>query len=279
MMKRLTVSKPFLIALCMAASFAASLSQGQASDSQHSVGAPMAKLMTFPSDGERAFIAKKLARTLYLEKASIVQVGGNTFNGCETANTDKHKQIGETSIPITQYKGIPIVGSPYYPVWVKVKKNNNAVYLDRFISALKVIEQDTPELFSKLTDLMKKHGGYLIIENFCAKNGGLTLGAFAPLPDRKQFVVMISSTMLLMPDLFNDYDIAATLVHEVIGHGTSYYGNGSLSEFPAFAAQAEFAALVGDDKFNDNNNRSLNIKHKMRMSLSNNGQYLDKPDK
>lgn len=266
---------PLLFAVTICALSASSL----ASEAKHNVAPPMAKLMNFPSTGEQAFIAKKLARALYLEKASIVQVGGNTFNGCDTANTDKHKQIGDAAIPITQYKGIPIVGSPYYPVWVKVKKNNNRVYLDRFVSALKVIETDTPALFAKLTQLMKAHGGYLIIENFCAKNGGLTLGAFAPLPDRKQFVVMVSSTMLLMPELFNDYDIAATLVHEVIGHGTSYYGNGSLSEFPAFTAQAEFAALVGDDKFNDNNNRSSNIKHKMRMSLSNAGQYLDKPDK
>lgn len=260
----------FLLGSFSSASFAA--------EQRQHVLSPIAKLINFAQDGQRSSISKDIARSLYLEKASIVQVGGNTFNGCATSKTDQHKQIAAKSVPITQYKGIPIVGSPYYPVWVKVNANNNSIYLDRFIAALKVIETDTPELFARLQTLVKKHGGYLIIGNFCPKNGGLTLGAFAPLPKAKQFVVMVSSTMLLLPDMFNAYDIAATLVHEVIGHGIAYYGNGSLSEFPAFQAQADFAALVGDTKFIDNNNRSSNIKHKMKMSLSNNGQYLDKPD-
>ena len=242
------------------------------------VSPPLSTIINFPADEQRALIAKNLARKLYLEKSTIKQVGGNTFNGCDTANIDKHRQIQDKQIPITQYKGIPIIGSPYYSVWVKVKENNNKMYLDRFISALKVIEKDTPELFSQLTQLMTEKGGYFIVGNFCPKNGGLTLGAFAPLPRRKQFVVMVSSTLLLMEDLFNPYDIAATVVHEAIGHGIAYYKNGSLSEFPAFAAQADFAAAVGDAQFKDVNNRSSNIRHKMKLSLSNVGHYLDKPD-
>lgn len=270
--------KSALFALSFALSASSLTSTSTAAEVTPRVSQTMAKLMTFPSNGQKNYIAKKLARSLYLEKAKITQVGGNTFNGCDAAKTNKHKQISNKSVPITQYKGIPIVGSPYYSVKVKKNSNNNKMYLDRFIGALKVIETDTPELFVRLQNLMTQRGGYLIIENFCPKNGGLTLGAFAPLPKRKQFVVMVSSTMLLLPELFNEYDIAATLVHEVIGHGTSYYGNGSLSEFPAFSAQADFAALVGDDKFIDSNNRSINIKYKMKMSLSSSGTYLDKAD-
>ncbi|PCI41315.1 MAG: hypothetical protein COB46_04130 [Rhodospirillaceae bacterium] len=242
------------------------------------ISPPLSKLIKFQGDEQRAWVDKDLARHLYLEKSTIKQVGGNTFNGCDTANIDKHKQIQNKQIPVTQYKGIPIIASPYYSVWVKVNDNNNKMYLDRFISALKVIENDTPELFLQMRQLMSDKGGYFIVGNFCPKNGGLTLGAFAPLPGRKQFVVMVSSTLLLMEDLFNPYDIAATLVHEAIGHGTAYYEDGSLSEFPAFSAQADFAAIVGDAQFNDVNNRSSNIRHKMKLSLSNAGHYLDKPD-
>lgn len=242
------------------------------------VSPPLSKIISFSGDEQRTLIAKNLARNLYLEKSTIKQVGGNTFNGCETANIDQHKQIHDKRIPVTQYKGVPIIGSPYYSVWVQVNDNNNNKYLNRLISALKVIETDTPELFSQLTQLVAEKGGYFIVGNFCPKNGGLTLGAFAPLPRRKQFVVMVSSTLLLMEDLFNPYDIAATLVHEAIGHGTAFYKDGSLSEFPAFAAQADFAAAVGDAQFRDVNNKSTNIRHKMKLSLSNAGHYLDKPD-
>ena len=239
------------------------------------VVAPLIKLLNFPRDGQKRYIAKKMARILYLEKASIVQVSGNSFDGCASSKTDQFKQIAATSVPILQYKGIPIVRSPYYPAWVKVNSNNNGLYLDRLQGALKVIEDETPKIFSRLQKMFQTHGGYLIIGNFCPKNGGLTMGAFAPLPKAKQFVVMVSSTLLLFPEMFNEYDIAATLVHEAVGHGTAYYNTGSLSEFPAFAAQADFAALVGNDKFIDNNNRSSNIKYKMKMNLSNVGHYLD----
>lgn len=242
------------------------------------VSPPLSNVITFSDDEHISLIAKNLARNLYLETSTIKQVGGNTFNGCDVANIDKHRQIKDQLIPVTQYKGIPIIGSPYYPVWVKVNENNNKIYLDRFVGALKVIETDTPDLFSKLRRLMSEKGGYFIVGNFCPKNGGLTLGAFAPLPTRNQFVVMVSSTLLLMDDLFNTYDIAATLVHEAIGHGFAYYEKGSLSEFPAFTAQADFAARVGDHQFKDINNKSSNIRYKMKLILSNAGHYLDKPD-
>jgi|GEM_PF-6804333 len=54
-------------------------------------------------------IAKKPARALYLETSTISQVGG------KTSNTNKDN----TPLQITQYKGIAIIGSPYFPVPVK----------------------------------------------------------------------------------------------------------------------------------------------------------------
>lgn len=247
-----------------------------ANDKASSSSFPATARHHIPKVMNAGFISKDIARHLYLENASIKQHGTDAFGGCEkTQNTNDNRLLPSPTIPVTHYKGIPIVGSPYYPVWVKTDQNNNSAYLDRTVRALQVIERETPNTFANMVRLMTQKGGYLIIKNFCPSNGILTLGAFAAISDSDHFVAMISSTMLLMPELFNDYDIAAALVHEIHGHGTAYYNHGSLSEFPAFTAQAEFASAVGDDKFLDANNMNNNIKAKMKLSLSNTGLYLD----
>lgn len=226
------------------------------------------------ADGQRAFIQKATARNLYLENVKIRSHGVDFFNGCQQAKIDKHAQLPDTSLPVIQYKGIPIVGSPYHSVPIKTGKNNNEIYFKRLTGALKIIENHAPKTFQDIANTIRDKRGYMIVDNVCPSPSGLAFAAFIPRTSQNNFVVMVSSTLLLLPDLFNEYDIASQLIHEMHGHAVDYYRRGTTDETHAFTAQAAFADKVGDQNFIDVNNRAANIRTKVKLKLSTTGTYV-----
>jgi|GEM_PF-3477587 len=244
----------------------------QAADLISALNAKLAKV----SDGENILINKTLARSLYLEKVKIKSHGIDFLNGCKASKINKHAQLPDASLPVTQYRGFTIVGSPYHSVPIKTGQNNNAVYFKRLMSALKIIEDRAPDTFNVISKTMKRKNGYIIVDNVCPTSGGLAFAAFIPRKSMDRFVVMVSSTLLLLPDMFSDYDIAAQLVHEMEGHAMDFYRRGTTDESHAFTVQAAFAETVGDDRFLDVNNRTVNIKTKVKLMLSSVGTYVDR---
>lgn len=224
--------------------------------------------------GERALMDRVNVRDLYLEKVKLKSHGIDFFNGCSANKMNKHQLLPTQSLPVVNYKGIPIVGSPYHSVPVVTKKNNNDLYLDRLKRAIDLIESHQPKNFAKIQRTIRAGRGYLIIDNICPTGGALAYAAFVPRPRERNFVVLVSSTLLLVDDLFSDYDVAAQLVHELEGHAVQYFQEGATDEINAFSKQAAFAKIVGDTKFKDVNNRSQNIKTKIKLKLSTSGTYV-----
>ena len=214
-------------------------------------------------------------RDLYLENIKLKSNGVDFFSGCETQKLNKHKLLPAKTLPIVNYKGIPIVGSPYYSVPVITKKNNNKTYLKRLKRAIDLVETHLPKSFAKIQRTVRAARGYLIIDNFCPTKGALAYAAFIPRPKDRHFVVMVSSTLLLVDELFSDYDVAAQLVHEMEGHAVQFFQQGSTDEVNAFTKQAAFAKAAGDNKFIDVNNREHNIKTKIKLKLSTTGTYVE----
>ncbi|MCW8914448.1 MAG: hypothetical protein OQK24_01195 [Magnetovibrio sp.] len=138
-----------------------------------------------------------------------------------------------------------------------------------------IIEQHKPRSFAAIVKTMTQHRGYMIIDNFCPSSGGLAFAAFVPRTKQNNFVVMVSSTLLLLPDMFSDYDVASQLVHEMEGHAVDFYGRGTTDEAHAFTKQAQFATAVGGDKFIDVNNRPTNLEMRIKMKLSSKGTYVE----
>lgn len=227
------------------------------------------------ADGESVHISKRVARHLYMENVSLRSHGVDFLNGCAEQNIDKHRHLSADAFPVTHYKDIPIVASPYHSVPIKTGKDNNAVYFQRLSAALNIIEATQPDTFAAIRNTVKINKGYIIIDNMCPSKSGLAYAAFVPRPKLDRFVVMVSSTLLLKDDLFSPYDIAAQLIHEIEGHAIDYYNRGTTDEVHAFTQQAAFAARVGDDKFTDANNRAGNIQAKIRLKLSSTGTYVD----
>ena len=157
---------------------------------------------------------------------------------------------------------------------VKTKKNNNDLYFKRLKSAIDLMDRHVPKSFANIQKTMKQNRGYLIIDNICPTKGALAFAAFVPRTRDNHFVVLVSSTLLLVKDLFNDYDIAAQLVHELEGHAVQYYREGRTDEINAFTKQAAFAKAAGNDKFKDVNNRSQNLRTKIKLKLSKTGTYV-----
>lgn len=236
------------------------------------------KLLSDQVDEKTVMLNRETARTYYLE-------GLNQRKGMDGSalctNDGKDSLITETSVPATSYKSIPILGSPY-PASAPYKETAdiNDAYLRETLKALKVIESRTPEIFEEISSVFKKIGGYITFRNFCTDDG-LTLARFNALSGGgdKFFTVMLSSSLVMFPEFFNEFDIASALVHEAHGHAVEYYQTGSTSEDKAFTAQIKFAELVGDDKFMDSRHTSENLKFKIRMSLTVFGDYVNKPDK
>lgn len=226
-----------------------------------------------PTDTVR--IDKELARNLYLEHVRLRTKGIDFLNGCTEANLDNHRQLPVTTLPALRHKGFTIVGSPYHSVPIKTGKNNNEVYFKRLTGAIDLIEANVPDSFAEISKIMADKRGYIIVENICPTNGNLAFAAFLPRPQEDHFVVMVSSTLLLLPDLFNDYDIAAQLVHEMEGHAVDFYRRGVTDETHAFIVQSKFAERIGDDKFSDVNNRHQNLKTKVHLKLSKSGTYVE----
>lgn len=215
------------------------------------------------------------ARDLYLEKVRIKSHGIDFMNGCQKAKMNKHKRLPISSVPVIRYKGYTIVGSPYQSVPIKTGKNNNPVYFKRLKGALDIIEKYAPDSFDAISETMKQKNGYIIIDNMCPSDGGLAFAAFVPRKSPEHFVVMVSSTLLLVPDLFNDYDIASQLIHEMEGHAVDFYRRGTTDETNAFTQQARFAERVGNKKFKDVNNRAVNLRTKVKLKLSTTGTYVE----
>jgi len=228
-----------------------------------------------PGNADGILINKAVARSLYMEKNQLKSHGIDFMNGCKKTKINKHKALADKTVQVIKYKGITIVGSPYHSAPIKTGRNNNSVYFKRLKSALDIIEIATPATFQRITDTMRQKRGYIIIDNICPSDGGLAFAAFIPRKTLDHFVVMTSSTLLLLPDMFNDYDIAAQLVHEMEGHAVDYYQRGTTDETNGFSAQAMFAQRVGDGKFLDVNNRASNLRTKVKLKLSTNGSYVE----
>ena len=263
-----------LAVLCVCAPLTEAAS-GSPGDHGSKLSAALSSLHAQRQPGHDATIPKDLAHQLYLENVTLIQKGANFIDRCKNANKNNHQPLPVDRVPFTLHEGITIIGSPYFSTPVATGKDNNAVYFARLQEALKVIERETPDVFASIRRQMREYNGYLAIGNFCPKNGGLTLGAFVPMKPTNQFAVLISSTLLLLPDMFNAYDIAAILVHEIEGHGADFYRRGVTDELNAFKTQAAFAHKVGDDKFLDVNNRSYNLETKLRLKLSTTGTYTE----
>ncbi len=242
-----------------------------AADRVEILNAKLSKL----NNGDQTLLDRTSVRALYLENVRIKSHGVDFLNGCKAMKINKHALLSTQSSPAIRYKGISIVGSPYYSAPVKTNKDNNSLYFKRLKLALDIIEKHKPQAFAAIVKTMAQHRGYVIIDNFCPSNGGLAFAAFIPRPKHNNFVVMVSSTLLLLPDMFSDYDVASQLVHEMEGHAVDYYGRGTTDEAHAFTKQAEFAATVGGDKFIDVNNRHANLKMRVKMKLSSKGTYVE----
>ena len=225
-------------------------------------------------DGERVFINKTFARNLYLETMTIKSYGIDFLNGCKQANINKHAQLPDTDFAVVRRHNIIIVGSPFYSVPIKTGANNNVLYIKRIANALHIIKKYTPKTFDAISETMKQNHGYIIIDNVCPSDAGLAFAAFIPRVNQNQFIIMVSSTLLLLPDLFNDYDVAAQLVHEMHGHAVDFYQRGSTDEAHAFTVQSDFAQSVGDEKFLDVNNRTGNLRTRIKLKLSTMGTYV-----
>ncbi|MEG3618517.1 hypothetical protein V5T82_08640 [Magnetovibrio sp. PR-2] len=226
------------------------------------------------AQGERAFLDQVSVRDLYLEDVKLKSHGVNFFNGCQEQKLNKHKLLPINDVPVVNYKGIPIVGSPYFSIPVVTKKNNNALYIQRLKRAIDLVETHLPKSFAKIQRTMRAARGYMIIDNICPTQGALAYAAFVPRLKERHFVVLVSSTLLLVDDLFSDYDVAAQLVHEMEGHAVQFFQEGTTDEINAFTKQAAFAQATGNDKFKDVNNRAQNIKSKIKLSLSTTGTYV-----
>lgn len=220
------------------------------------------------------YIRKSLARKLYLEDVTVKTRGIDFLNGCKELQMNKHALLTGSKFPVIQYLGLTIVGSPYQSVPVKTGTNNNPTYFKRITAALNILQDTAPQTLSTIAAVMQRNRGYIIIDNICPTDGGLAFAAFVPRTNPKGYVVIVSSTLLLVPELFNDYDIAAQLVHEIHGHAVEYERRGTTDEAHAFAIQAAFARTVGDDRFLDVNNRTVNINTKIKLKLSRGGTYV-----
>ena len=267
-----------VLAVASALIHVASGARAGSAPERSSIVSSIHKLLSDRGGEEAVRLNRETARSYYLE-------GLNQRKGTDGSvlciNDGKDLLVPETSVPVTSYKGIPILGSPY-PASAPRKEaaNINDAYLKETIKALKVIETHTPKIFEDISAVFKNSGGYITFQNFCTSDG-LTLARFNALSDGKNkfFTVMLSSSLIFFPEFFNEFDIASALVHEAYGHAWEYYETGSTNEDKAFTAQMRFAELVGDDKFLDTRHTSENLKYKIKMSLTTSGNYVNKPDK
>lgn len=242
----------------------------KASDIIIALNAELARMQ----NGQKVYINRSLARNLYLETVTIKSHGVDFLNGCKRSNINKHLQLPDTALPVVRYNAFTIVGSPYQSAPIKTGKNNNELYFKRITDALKIIEKQAPQTYAAISKTMQQNHGYIIIDNICPSDTGLAFAAFIPRPKQDHFIIMLSSTLLLLNELFNEYDIAAQMVHEMQGHAIEFYQTGATDEANAFRAQSAFAQQVGDANFLDVNNRTSNIQTKIKLKLSTSGTYV-----
>lgn len=236
------------------------------------------RVLSTIDDGQTGRLDRKTARSFYLEEMTR----RNNWGDSDFCTRDRgDRLISQSWVPVAGYKGIIILGSPYSADSPGKKAANiNDVFVRETLNAIKAIDSQAPRVFKEMSESFRKNGGYVTLQNFCDDNG-LTYGKFNAMSshDSTFFMVMLSSTLFLHPEFFNEFDIASTLVHEVHGHARGHYINGETTEAEAFTTQMKFAALVGDDKFLDVGHKSGNLKFRIKMTLSNTGGYVENPGK
>ena len=191
-----------------------------------------------------------------------------------SANSGLAGNRGE--VPLVGYKGIVLLGSPDLAARSgEAAPDLNQAYLQKTVRALKIIETHAPGMFKEISATFMNYGGHVTFRNFPNKKG-VILGKFRAITKkgRKFFIIELSTRLFSLPGLFNAFNIASTLIHEAHGHARGYYANAPLNEAQAFASQMQFARLVGDEKFQDVRHRFDNLKFRVRMTLSNTGNYV-----
>jgi len=218
------------------------------------------------NQGARMFpISTDLARRIYFEGSSY-----RTREQYECEPNTYYALRSKPTVPVLVFDGIPVIGSPYlrYPD----KSDQSEAFLRKIEKALQILKTQAPKLFARTKAAMTEgQSGFMIIEN-CMNKVGTVASASEKKIEGQHFVLITLSTDFSF-DLFNEYDLADLIAHEIAHVENLSHGGGDKTELTSLETELEFADTIGDQRLLGVLAKRINIELWAKNQLTIDGRY------